>query len=136
MLFPSEGKIFMKFTFYFYKHLNCNLDGDWTSWSTFTSCSTSCGEGLQTRFRSCSEPPPLYGGSDCTGVDIESQSCNTLIVCPIGKHIEIMQLLVATEKVQMFLLPEVLLDIYNLVFRYLKKYNTRTVNLKWQRNYI
>ena len=103
MLFPSEVKIFMKFTFYFYKHLNFNLDGDWTSWSTFTSCSTSCGEGLQTRFRSCSEPPPLYGGSDCTGEDIESQACNTLIVCPIGKHIDEIQFLVTTRKTQFYM---------------------------------
>jgi hypothetical protein len=45
------------------------VDGGWTAWST---CSTTCGGGMQTR--SCSNPAPANGGSTCSGVN--QQSCN------------------------------------------------------------
>lgn len=46
------------------------VDGGWGAWS---SCSVSCGGGIQTR--SCDSPTPANGGANCVGAS--SQSCNT-----------------------------------------------------------
>ncbi|MBU4210729.1 thrombospondin type-1 domain-containing protein [Patescibacteria group bacterium] len=41
----------------------CGLvDGGWSSWDD--DCSTACG---QTRYRTCTNPPPACGGADCVG---------------------------------------------------------------------
>ncbi|KAM8806419.1 A disintegrin and metalloproteinase with thrombospondin motifs 14 [Eudromia elegans] len=52
-------------------------DGAWSSWSQFGSCSRTCGGGVRSRSRSCSHPPPAYGGRPCTGASYEHQVCNT-----------------------------------------------------------
>ncbi|MBU1089157.1 thrombospondin type-1 domain-containing protein [Patescibacteria group bacterium] len=42
---------------------SCGLvDGGWSSWDD--DCSTACG---QTRYRTCTNPPPACGGADCVG---------------------------------------------------------------------
>jgi hypothetical protein len=46
------------------------VNGGWSSWG---SCSASCGGGVQ--YRTCTNPPPSNGGSYCQGPD--NQSCNT-----------------------------------------------------------
>jgi hypothetical protein len=46
------------------------VNGVWSAWST---CSTSCGSGTQTR--TCTNPPPSNGGASCSGAS--QQSCNT-----------------------------------------------------------
>lgn len=51
------------------------INGDWSSWS---SCSRSCGGGTQTR--SCTNPSPSNGGTACAGSP--SQSCNTQTCAP------------------------------------------------------
>ncbi|KAK3095360.1 hypothetical protein FSP39_013702 [Pinctada imbricata] len=61
---------------------NCPIDGAFTDWSVWGTCTLTCGGGRQTRDRSCTSPSPQYGGSDCTGDRIESQDCNTHF-CPI-----------------------------------------------------
>ncbi|XP_063817506.1 A disintegrin and metalloproteinase with thrombospondin motifs 14 isoform X2 [Pseudophryne corroboree] len=52
-------------------------DGGWSSWSRFSSCSRTCGGGVRSRSRQCSNPPPVYGGRDCPGATYEYQMCNT-----------------------------------------------------------
>jgi len=52
----------------------------WTSW---TACSLSCGGGSQTHTRECDNPKPNYGGMNCSGNAMETQSCNSQ-PCPIG----------------------------------------------------
>uniref|UniRef100_A0A8B9S8T9 ADAM metallopeptidase with thrombospondin type 1 motif 14 n=1 Tax=Apteryx owenii TaxID=8824 RepID=A0A8B9S8T9_APTOW len=52
-------------------------DGSWSSWSKFGSCSRTCGGGVRSRSRSCSNPPPAYGGRHCPGATYEYQVCNT-----------------------------------------------------------
>ncbi|KAG8435132.1 hypothetical protein GDO86_013181, partial [Hymenochirus boettgeri] len=51
-------------------------DGGWSSWSRFGSCSRTCGGGVRSRSRQCSNPPPAYGGRDCPGPTYEYQMCN------------------------------------------------------------
>nr|XP_022339841.1 semaphorin-5B-like isoform X4 [Crassostrea virginica] len=61
---------------------NCPIDGQWTSWGSYGSCTVTCGGGLQSRSRSCTNPAPLYGGASCAGSSSSSQACNTHN-CPI-----------------------------------------------------
>ncbi|MDD2916305.1 MAG: hypothetical protein PHH70_00470 [Candidatus Gracilibacteria bacterium] len=56
---------------------NKKVDGGWTAWSGFSSCSASCGGGTQSSTRSCTNPSPANGGSDCSGISSQNQSCNT-----------------------------------------------------------
>jgi hypothetical protein len=62
------------------------LDGNWTEWSEFDNCTLSCGGGTHTRTRTCDNPKPDYGGTNCsdTNVDFEIQLCNTQPCPPIG----------------------------------------------------
>ena len=51
------------------------VDGGWSPWS---SCSASCGGGIQTR--TCDNPAPANGGANCSGPS--SQACNTQACSP------------------------------------------------------
>lgn len=51
-------------------------DGGWSSWEAWSSCSVSCGVGVQSRSRRCSNPAPYGGGKDCSGNSIESSTCD------------------------------------------------------------
>ena len=63
----------------------CLVDGGYTEWSFWSSCSKSCGGGSQMRTRNCTSPLPIDGGLDCAdlniGGDEESRQCNAM-VCP------------------------------------------------------
>ncbi|KAL5255600.1 hypothetical protein ACHWQZ_G010988 [Mnemiopsis leidyi] len=41
-------------------------NGGWTPFTSWSSCSVACGGGTQTGTRTCTNPPPQYGGSDCS----------------------------------------------------------------------
>ena len=62
-------------------------DGGWSSWSSWGHCTGSCGSGLQTRKRSCTNPPPGYGGRKCSGPAEQHKNC-LLHRCP-GKRVTI-----------------------------------------------
>ena len=51
------------------------VDGGWTRWSDWSACSKTCGQGIQSRSRSCTNPIPQYGGLDCDGDDSEVRDC-------------------------------------------------------------
>ena len=61
------------------------VNGGWTSWEGWTSCSVSCGSGQRRRLRSCSDPSPANGGNTCGRVNAQYQSCNQQR-CP-GMHL-------------------------------------------------
>ena len=51
------------------------VNGDWTNWSEWTPCDVTCGTGLQTRRRNCSNPEPAFGGKICPGYKTEARNC-------------------------------------------------------------
>lgn len=62
----------------------CPIDGGYTHWSSFNKCSKSCGTGVQSRRRTCTNPAPQFGGQNCSrfGRSNETRTCNTHF-CPI-----------------------------------------------------
>ncbi|CAH1772619.1 unnamed protein product, partial [Owenia fusiformis] len=69
----------------------CPIDGAWSDWSAFGSCTNTCGGGTKTRSRLCDNPAPDHGGDACLAADgetrqlseTESDDCNT-DECPIN----------------------------------------------------
>uniref|UniRef100_A0A9J8DAV9 Adhesion G protein-coupled receptor B1b n=1 Tax=Cyprinus carpio carpio TaxID=630221 RepID=A0A9J8DAV9_CYPCA len=53
---------------------NCPVDGRWLLWSSWGSCSKSCGGGNQLRQRVCEKP--LFDGEPCIGDKSELRNCN------------------------------------------------------------
>jgi hypothetical protein len=52
------------------------LDGEWSSWESWGSCSVSCDGGIQSRLRTCSNPRPSLLGKYCDGSPDETRTCN------------------------------------------------------------
>ncbi|XP_072015024.1 A disintegrin and metalloproteinase with thrombospondin motifs 1-like [Amphiura filiformis] len=53
-----------------------SVDGGWSSWGGFSTCSRTCGGGVSSRKRLCNNPPPQNGGALCEGNDAEHNLCN------------------------------------------------------------
>uniref|UniRef100_A0A673VT21 Peptidase M12B domain-containing protein n=1 Tax=Suricata suricatta TaxID=37032 RepID=A0A673VT21_SURSU len=53
------------------------VHGHWSSWGPPSPCSRSCGGGVVTRRRQCSNPRPAFGGRACVGADLQAEMCNT-----------------------------------------------------------
>ncbi|XP_068397521.1 hemicentin-1 isoform X4 [Eschrichtius robustus] len=56
---------------------HCPVDGKWTTWTSWSTCTVSCGGGARQRTRDCSDPVPQYGGNKCEGSDVQSDFCNS-----------------------------------------------------------
>ncbi|XP_046321516.1 A disintegrin and metalloproteinase with thrombospondin motifs 13 isoform X6 [Marmota monax] len=56
------------------------VHGQWSSWGPRSPCSRSCGGGVVTRRRRCSNPRPAFGGRACVGADLQAEMCNTQVV--------------------------------------------------------
>ena len=54
-----------------------SVDGNWTAWADWGECSRSCGGGLHSRLRACTNPAPRHGGKDCVGKSDQIRPCNT-----------------------------------------------------------
>jgi len=54
----------------------CPVDGGWSAYSAWSTCSTKCGAGTQKRTRTCTNPKPAHGGKDCVGPAEETRPCN------------------------------------------------------------
>ncbi|XP_067932084.1 A disintegrin and metalloproteinase with thrombospondin motifs 9-like [Watersipora subatra] len=60
------------------------IDGEWSSWGSWSECSRTCGGGVKFAERTCSNPSPQSGGKFCLGRRRKNKSCNTSN-CPIGQ---------------------------------------------------
>jgi hypothetical protein len=82
--FIQARKTLHGYTLYDPAKYECKVvDGGWTDWSCFSSCSVSCGKGYQKRYRHCTAPVAKYGGKTCSGDHIEARECDTKLECPI-----------------------------------------------------
>ncbi|KAL5248998.1 hypothetical protein ACHWQZ_G018005 [Mnemiopsis leidyi] len=57
------------------------IDGGYSDFGDWSTCSAVCGGGTQTRTRTCTNPAPANGGADCVGDSSETRQCNTN-ACP------------------------------------------------------
>uniref|UniRef100_A0A673TXT9 ADAM metallopeptidase with thrombospondin type 1 motif 7 n=1 Tax=Suricata suricatta TaxID=37032 RepID=A0A673TXT9_SURSU len=60
------------------------VDGGWSGWSAWSVCSRSCGVGVQSAERQCTQPVPKYKGKYCVGERKRFRLCN-LQACPPGR---------------------------------------------------
>ncbi|XP_060570095.1 uncharacterized protein LOC132728473 [Ruditapes philippinarum] len=51
------------------------VDGNWAQWSDWTSCDVTCGNGSQSRFRTCTNPTQTANGCFCTGSGTDISIC-------------------------------------------------------------
>lgn len=54
------------------------MNGGWSNWVAWTTCTITCGSGFQHKSRKCNNPPPRYGGSDCHGESKDYRVCNRI----------------------------------------------------------
>ncbi|GLH06679.1 Uncharacterized protein GBIM_12146, partial [Gryllus bimaculatus] len=52
-----------------------NVDGGWSKWGPWSSCSATCGPSTQSRERLCNNPVPSFGGASCFGSQTETKNC-------------------------------------------------------------
>ncbi|KAM4677814.1 A disintegrin and metalloproteinase with thrombospondin motifs 7 isoform 2-T2 [Discoglossus pictus] len=62
-------------------HRPAPVDGSWSAWSLWSSCTRSCGAGVQGAERLCNNPIPRYGGRYCLGERKRYRVCN-IVSCP------------------------------------------------------
>jgi len=61
----------------------CPIDGGWTDFTAWSSCSKKCDSGITFRTRTCTQPATMYGGVPCAGDKREQKACNTQVCnCP------------------------------------------------------
>lgn len=74
---------FIKFVACLWSCCAISVDGGYSNWGSYTSCSATCGGGEQVRTRQCNNPTPQYKGKDCKwiGPANETRACNTFY-CP------------------------------------------------------
>ncbi|XP_065641670.1 fibulin-1 isoform X3 [Hydra vulgaris] len=61
----------------------CPVDGKWSTWVNFESCSNQCGICFTKRKRTCSNPEPAEDGYDCLGANLDIQYIDNGILCPV-----------------------------------------------------
>ncbi|XP_066015715.1 fibroblast growth factor receptor 1-A [Pocillopora verrucosa] len=59
---------------------HCPVNGGWNEWSPWSIC-TKTVNGIQIRFRECSNPEPAYGGEHCNGSRALVRECNKMSSC-------------------------------------------------------
>lgn len=60
-----------------------NVNGSWSNWQSWISCSSTCSGGHRKRSRTCNNPAPVCAGMPCSGSNEETEPCNTDKSCCI-----------------------------------------------------
>ena len=76
-------------------------DCGYTGWASWGACTTTCGPGIQERYRNDSNPPAAYGGKACDEAISQYQACQVSL-CP-GKTIIIYPAYQSGIKMRFFL---------------------------------
>lgn len=58
------------------------VDGNWSVWEPWSTCSVTCGTERQYRRRKCNNPERNFGGNSCSGPSRETKPCLFLQSCP------------------------------------------------------
>ena len=53
-----------------------SVHGGWTEWQAICTCSKSCGSGIQSYERSCTNPSPAHNGNNCPENSSKGENCN------------------------------------------------------------
>ncbi|WAR30290.1 TSP1-like protein [Mya arenaria] len=67
-----------------YKQCNigpCPINGAWSEWSVWGTCSQTCDTGVKQRGRTCANPSPAHGGQDCVGNSTDAAPCMIQETC-------------------------------------------------------
>ena len=56
-------------------HCEIDVDGAWSNYESYGSCSVTCGTGEKYRTRSCTSPKPSGKGTYCTGNAFMKTAC-------------------------------------------------------------
>ncbi|CAK9299496.1 unnamed protein product [Gordionus sp. m RMFG-2023] len=56
------------------------VNGNYSNWDEWGSCSTTCGLGIKIRYRRCDNPYSKHGGI-CVGSNQESIGCENKVNC-------------------------------------------------------
>ena len=51
-------------------------NGGWSNWTMNSTCSVTCGGGIQLYTRSCTNPSPNEIGASCVGESYYEKACN------------------------------------------------------------
>ncbi|KAI8492696.1 hypothetical protein Bbelb_297370 [Branchiostoma belcheri] len=54
----------------------CAENGNWAGWLSWSGCTATCGEGVRSRDRTCSDPAPSGDGKECEGQGTEVEHCS------------------------------------------------------------
>ena len=57
------------------------VDGVWSDWGGYGSCTATCDNGTSTRTRTCNNHAHSHGGRTCQGTNTDTQLCK-LNTCP------------------------------------------------------
>ncbi|CAF3442509.1 unnamed protein product [Rotaria sp. Silwood1] len=57
----------------------CEVHGDWSPWSTWSTCPETCGKTFRSRTRTCTNPTPKNNGRLCIGLEREEEPCPEII---------------------------------------------------------
>ena len=77
--------IILNTLFFQYCIFQNTVHGGFGTWSNWSECSTTCGQGEHKRIRFCDSPVPDNGGRECLGNSSDYTPCNKA-ECP-GEHL-------------------------------------------------